>query len=257
MIIKPELLKKIRHYFNLNIYEAKVWLALLSKGISSAGEIAELSGVPRSRTYDVLESLEKQGFAIAKLGKPVKYISVNPSVVIEKLKNNAVKEAEEKNEVLSNLKETDEYEELELLHKQGIQPISVEELSGAIRGKSNIYAQLQEMANNAKEEIIIATTADALQHEVKSLKPILEKLAKRGVYAKLAINKPHDSIKELNAKVKQIDLNARFFLVDKNQLLFMLTDKNANKADEETAVWINSQFFTSAMRQLFMNAWGG
>ena len=60
--MKPELVKKIKDYFNLNIYETKVWLALLGKGIASAGEIAEISGVPRSRTYDVLESLEKQGF---------------------------------------------------------------------------------------------------------------------------------------------------------------------------------------------------
>ena len=61
MIIKQELVKKIRDYFSLNIYETKVWLALLSKGVASAGEIAEMSGVPRSRTYDVLERLEKQG----------------------------------------------------------------------------------------------------------------------------------------------------------------------------------------------------
>ena len=50
MIVKPELVKQIKEYFNLNIYETKVWIALLSKGIASAGEIAELSGVPRSRT---------------------------------------------------------------------------------------------------------------------------------------------------------------------------------------------------------------
>ena len=74
MIIKPELVKKIKEYFSLNIYETKVWLALLGKGVATAGEIAEISNVPRSRTYDVLESLEKRGFAIAKLGKPVKYI---------------------------------------------------------------------------------------------------------------------------------------------------------------------------------------
>ena len=76
MIVNQELVKKIKDYFNLNIYETKVWLALLSKGIASAGEIAELSGVPRSRTYDVLESLEKQGFAIAKIGKPTRSIAV-------------------------------------------------------------------------------------------------------------------------------------------------------------------------------------
>jgi len=82
MIMKPELVKRIKEFFGLNIYETKVWLALLSKGIASAGEVADLSGVPRSRTYDVIESLEKAGFAIVKIGKPVKYIAVKPTEVI-------------------------------------------------------------------------------------------------------------------------------------------------------------------------------
>src|SRR3990167_5106292 len=86
MLLKQELVKKIKNYFDLNIYETKVWLALLTKGIASAGEIAEISGVPRSRTYDVLDSLEKQGFAIAKIGKPVKYLPVKPAIIFQKLK---------------------------------------------------------------------------------------------------------------------------------------------------------------------------
>ena len=113
MIINPELVKKIRDFFSLNIYETKVWLALLGKGVASAGEIAEISGVPRSRTYDVLESLEKQGFAISKLGKPAKYIAVKPNVILEKIKSNTMKEAENKVGNLSKLKETQEYSELE------------------------------------------------------------------------------------------------------------------------------------------------
>src|SRR3990172_6900834 len=123
MIIKPELVKRIKEYFNLNIYETRVWLAVLSKGIASAGEVAEISGVPRSRTYDVLESLEKRGFAITKIGKPVKYISVKPTEVIEKIKSKAMLEAQEKVKSLSSLKETPEYMELELLHKSGFSPI--------------------------------------------------------------------------------------------------------------------------------------
>src|SRR3989338_10689759 len=106
MIIKPELLRKIRHYFGLNIYEAKVWTALLSKGVASAGEIAEISDVPRSRTYDVLESLEKQGFAMQKIGKPVKYLAVKPISVIEKLKKGTMDEMNEKVNILSNIKDT-------------------------------------------------------------------------------------------------------------------------------------------------------
>src|SRR3989338_8673497 len=104
MIMKPELVKRIKDYFNLNIYEAKVWLALLSKGIASAREVADLSGVPRSRTYDVLESLEKRGFAITKIGKPVKYISVKPTEVLEKIKSNTMQEANERVNSLSDLK---------------------------------------------------------------------------------------------------------------------------------------------------------
>ncbi len=61
MIVKEEFLSKLRQLFNLNLYEVKIWTALLSRGISTAGELSEIGDVPRSRTYDVLESLEKKG----------------------------------------------------------------------------------------------------------------------------------------------------------------------------------------------------
>jgi len=35
MIIQPELLNKLKD-FNLNSYESKIWVALLSRGVSTA-----------------------------------------------------------------------------------------------------------------------------------------------------------------------------------------------------------------------------
>ena len=105
MIIKSELVNQIKEYFGLNIYETKVWLALLGKGIASAGEIAEISRVPRSRTYDVLESLEKKGFIIMKVGKPIKYLAVPPEEVVERVKKNLVKEAQDRSKRLEKLKD--------------------------------------------------------------------------------------------------------------------------------------------------------
>jgi len=64
MIVKEEFLSRLRRYFGLNLYEVKIWTALLSRGIAAASQLAEISGVPRSRCYDVLESLEKKGFII-------------------------------------------------------------------------------------------------------------------------------------------------------------------------------------------------
>ncbi len=68
MIIQPELLNKLKD-FGLNSYESKIWVALLSRGVSTAGELSDIANVPRSRSYDVLESLEKKGFVILKLGE--------------------------------------------------------------------------------------------------------------------------------------------------------------------------------------------
>ena len=60
MIVKDEFLSKLRRYFALNLYEVKIWTALLSRGVSTAGELSDIANVPRSRSYDVLESLEKK-----------------------------------------------------------------------------------------------------------------------------------------------------------------------------------------------------
>src|SRR3989338_1863018 len=128
MMGKPELVNKVKNYFGLNIYETKVWLALLNKGIASAGEIAEMSGVPRSRTYDVLESLEKQGFAMQKIGKPVKYFAVKPTSVIEKLKKNTLEYMNDKVNILSNIKDTEEYKELEALHSSKTELIKKQDI---------------------------------------------------------------------------------------------------------------------------------
>src|SRR3989338_1490488 len=86
MIVKEEFLSKLRRYFSLNLYEAKIWTALLSRGVSTAGELSDIANVPRSRSYDVLESLEKKGFVIMKPGKPIKYLAVPPKEVLENIK---------------------------------------------------------------------------------------------------------------------------------------------------------------------------
>src|SRR5512138_3044898 len=105
MIVKKEFLKKIKD-FGLNSYEAKIWTALLSRGVSTAGELSDIANVPRSRSYDVLESLEKKGFIVMKIGKPIKYIAVPPSEVLERVKKNIKSEADNHVKLLEDIKKT-------------------------------------------------------------------------------------------------------------------------------------------------------
>ena len=120
MIVSEQLLKKLRSAFDLNVYEVKIWTALLSRGVASAGELSDTSNVPRSRAYDVLESLEKKGFVIMKLGKPIKYMAIAPEEILRRVKNTIKNSATIKVDMLEKVKEEPVYKELELLYKQGI-----------------------------------------------------------------------------------------------------------------------------------------
>jgi len=255
-IFNQDLIKKIRAYFNLNIYETKVWLALISKGIATAGEIAEISGVPRSRTYDVLESLEKAGFAISKIGKPVKYIAVKPTIVVEKLKSNTLKSADEKIKTLSKLKETQEYNELEELYKTGIQPVKQTDMSSSIKGKNNIYSHVREMLENSQKEIIVIEKAEKLEAKSRIFNGLFDRLKKANIKIKIALNGSEQEIKKINNKFKikaiPTELNARFFISDKKQILLLVN--NSQDPEEEIAIWINSEFFAGALSFLFDNA---
>ncbi|MEK6842578.1 MAG: helix-turn-helix domain-containing protein [Nanoarchaeota archaeon] len=254
MIVKQELVNRIKDYFGLNVYETKVWLALLKKGIASAGEAAESSGIPRSRTYDVLESLEKMGFAIAKLDKPVKYIGVKPRIILEKLKNNVKKEASEKMIELSKVRSSDEYTKLEELYNEGMNPVKKEELSLALRGKLNISNHIKELITNAKEEVIICTNANEFTSKLKLFKQTLDILNKSNVKVSIALSGEEKMIKQLseklNVKIKKINLNSKFFIVDRKEMLFYIS-KNS---DEDSAIWLNSEFFAQAFASLFEKA---
>ncbi len=256
MIIKQDIVNQIKEHFNLNIYETKVWIALLGKGVASAGEIAEISRVPRSRTYDVLEGLEKQGFAIMKIGKPVKYIAVKPDVIIEKLKSNTLRETEEKILTLSKLKQTNEYMELEELYNNGIEPTRHEEISGAIKGKSTIYNHIKEVLENARKEVIICTNVEEIKSKTRFFSAIFERLKAHNIKVKICLSGDESEFKKLNSKLKlnakRINIDSKFFIADGEQILFLINKPNS--PSEEIAIWLSSPTFASALSFMFNNA---
>ena len=141
MIIEKRLMLKLKD-FGLNSYESKVWVALLSRGISTAGELSDIANVPRSRSYDVLESLEKKGFVVMKLGKPIKYIAVSPNEAIERVKKRVKLKAEEDERILEDLKKSEILEELTDLHATGIAAQDPSDIAGSIKGRENVYTHL-------------------------------------------------------------------------------------------------------------------
>ncbi|MEK6940700.1 MAG: helix-turn-helix domain-containing protein [Nanoarchaeota archaeon] len=261
MIVKEDFLNKLRRAFNLNLYEVRIWTALLSRGVSTAGELSDIGNVPRSRAYDVLESLEKKGFVVMKLGKPIKYIAVEPLEVVERVKKYVKIHADESTNRLNELKGTDILKELNALHKEGIEFIEPSDLSGAIRGRHNLYTHLELMIKNANKSVNIMTTNKGLVRKIDALKPEFEKLAKRNVKIRIAApisKETAQAAKELEktAEVKHIDkIVARFCIVDGKEVMFMVMDDASVHPTYDVGIWITTPFFANALNGLFDLAW--
>jgi len=261
MIVKDEFLSRLRKIFDLNLYEVKVWTALLSRGSSTAGELSNISDVPRSRTYDILESLDKKGFIVMKLGKPIKFVALKPEEVVERVKKNLVQEANEKSKRLETLKEDDVLKELHSLFSQGVKFVEPSDLSGSLRGRQNLYNHLDMMIRDAEKTITIITTAEGLNRKLEVLMPSLEKCKKRGIKIRIAAPINNNNIKVARdfkkvAEVRNIqNIKARFAIIDSNQLMFMLLDDEKFHPNYDIGVWINTEFFAQALEQLFELAW--
>ena len=261
MIVKDEFLSRLRKIFDLNLYEVKVWTALLSRGTSTAGELSNISDVPRSRTYDILESLEKKGFIIMKLGKPIKFVALKPEEVIERVKKNTMRYAQERTQRLESLKNDEVLEELSSLFTKGIKFVEPSDLSGSLKGRQNLYNHLDMMVRDAEKTITIITTEEGLNRKLEALMPSLEKCKKRGVKIRIAAPIDNNNIKVARdlkkvADVRHIDsIRARFVIIDSNQLMFMLLDDEKFHPNYDIGVWINTEFFAQALEQMFELAW--
>ena len=261
MIVKEEFLSRLRKIFDLNLYEVKVWTALLSRGTSTAGELSSISDVPRSRTYDILESLEKKGFIVMKLGKPIKFIALKPQEVIERVKRNLIANAKEKSKRLEKLKGENVLEELTGLFSDGIKYVEPTDLSGALKGRQNIYNHLDMLIREAQKTITLVTTADGINRKLEVLLPSLEKAKKRGVKIRIAapINSENKKVANEFKKVAEVknlvDLKARFMLVDSEQLMFMLLDDKEVHPTYDIGIWLNTEFFARALEGLLEIAW--
>ena len=255
MIVQKDFLNKLKD-FGLNSYESKLWVALLSRGVSTAGELSDISNVPRSRAYDVLESLEKKGFVIVKVGKPIKYLAVPPTEVIERVKKKVVEEADQRNKVLSDLKSSEVLGELNTLHTEGIKLVDPTDKSGAFRGRDKVHEHLTTMVKNAQKTITLMTSKDGLDRKFDLLVNPLKKAAKKGV--KIIVGVSANASKEVVAELSKIATvksglkgSARFCIVDsKDMLLFLTDDKKVHKS-YDSAVWVEAPHFVDYFGSLF------
>jgi len=261
MIVDEEFLSKLRRAFNLNLYEVKLWTALLSRGVSTAGELSDIADVPRSRTYDVLESLERKGMVVVKCEKPIKYMAIPPQEVLDRVKKRLMEKSEGKLKRLDSLYKSDILSELNLLYKQGVEPMAPTDFSGALKSRHNLYDHLSMLIKESEKSISLMTTEEGLVRKVRSLKPLFEKAKQRGVKIKIIAplgDKNKEIVSQLGdvAKIKAVkNIAGRFCIVDGKQLMFMLMDDKEVHPTYDLGFWVNTPFFARTMQDMFDRVW--
>lgn len=255
MIVEKEFLNKLRD-FGLNTYEAKLWTALLSRGVSTAGELSDIANVPRSRSYDVLESLEKKGFIISKVGKPIRYIAVPPEDVIERVKKKVEEESKKRITLINEINSSNLIKELNALHTQGSTLVEPTDLTGSIKGRENLYDHLRSRIKKAEKSVMIVTSEEGLKRKSVALSNILTKAKQRGIKIRLAAPiKDESQFKDLAkiAELKKIDTKARLCVIDGKEITFMLNDDKDIHPSSDIGIWINSEFFANTIEKRFVN----
>ena len=110
--------EKLKNLFNLSEKEITVYLTLLSNEKLRATEVSKITGIQRSRTYDIFRCLKDRGLVILKSGNPQQFSAVSPRAAIDSYLFQRRKLFEEESSTLFGLLPTlqriwnDQHEEL-------------------------------------------------------------------------------------------------------------------------------------------------
>jgi sugar-specific transcriptional regulator TrmB len=106
----------------LSLYEARLYLGLLTGGPQNGNELSRTSGVPSSKVYAMLERLSGEGIvAHTRRGSSVEYVCVPPQDLLHKLRERYTKPLDYLEETLPTLGASGP--EPDILQVQGVEAI--------------------------------------------------------------------------------------------------------------------------------------
>jgi len=258
MVATIEVLDALKS-IGLNLYERKIFVALLAKGIGTAAEVSELAGVPRSRSYDVLESLAEKGFVIVQPSKPIRYVALKPSDALERTKQVLENKFKMMAERIDKIKSSGIINELERIYREGFNLVQPSEFTGTFKGTDMINRQMSSLFKSAEKEIDVMTTEKGLEDLYSKHFRSLKKAARNGIklriIAPVANSSAAKAFSEI-ASVRDAQPIGRVCNVDNQNLLMALTDDSDTHETQDVAFWAKSPYVAeNVAKNMFEKAW--
>lgn len=141
----------------LTMYEAQAYVTLTSLISSTAFEISEKSGIPRSKIYDVLKSLNRKEFIEIEDGRPLMYNVKSPVEVLSREKDRISAEIDDSISRLTNIYENGMSQvQAPIWRIYGVEKIINQELEIIKRAKTSINMRVGFLFEGEGERLIEA-----------------------------------------------------------------------------------------------------
>ncbi len=224
--------RKALEKIGLTSYEIRTFSSLLKTGELTASDLSQKSGVPYSKIYEVLGTLEEKGWIGSDDSRPTKYFAKSPATGIETTKQKMESDFKENQNVILN--------ELVPLYEQS--GTSEKPDIWVLSGKVNIAAKILEMVETCKNEVLIALP-EAGEELVKQALPKLRLLHDKGVeITVLTSDKMNKESLKAVSRVADVKVKEGMFgggiISDKRYVVILLgPEMGAGDAVETVAIW--------------------
>ena len=238
--------RKALEKVGLTSYEIKTYASLLKTGPITASDLSQKSGVPYSKIYEVLGTLEEKGWIGSDDSRPTQYFAKSPATAIQSTKQLFETDFRSNEDVI--LKElTPLYEQSGISERPDIWIIS---------GVINIATKILEMVDSCRNEVLVAIpkVAEALAKEAL---PKLRLLHDRGVDITILVSDDvdTDTLKSLSrvAKVKvKKGLFGGGIISDKRYVVLLLGEELGTSGSKDAvAIWADHSGLAGFAREYF------
>lgn len=235
----------------LSKYESKVYLTLISEGVSSAKSISDVTGIPYGKVYEIINSLSYKGFLMILPSKPMKYMAVSPKQAI----------------VAARKDVADKFVRLESLILEQLGPAFEKNKSFSpasssfllVNGRSNAVKKVDELIKGAEKNIHIQCSANSLSRLMLH-KEALKDAASRGVKILIAGVTNKENIDEIGSlgfcDIRHISISKNNFVsVDGRDSLIIdsMPDDDNILYGRDLGIFASSASFTRFVDNFFVS----
>jgi HTH-type transcriptional regulator, sugar sensing transcriptional regulator len=256
MPINPTRLEKMMEY-GLTEYEARTYLALLDLGTASARDIANLSRVPRTKIYSVLDELHQKQLAQVIPERPKRYEVVPFDTYLQGFERT----------YLAKLKQIDEDKRLLAQEFHKAPRVGAGEKAGqfnVIKGRKNVVNKKYEMLARARSSLL-EMGSEYLAARTAYFLPALREKAAMGVRIEMlvpVVDVSAPTVQDLLAigtvrHAKTRTLGSATLVVDDSEVLmchYVPDDEHLFKGDD-VAIWSDDKAIVADMKATIMAAW--